>query len=142
MSDNLPQFFETQGGRVKAVLVVEDNNTLRFLVKKQLVKLGLQCDMACDGAEAVSKAHEKKYDLILMDVQMPNMSGLEASRKIRDEVVGPNSLNTDTPIIAVTANPDSKQCYEAGMNDFLFKPVSIKQLDEAVKRWLAIPPAA
>jgi len=122
----------------KAILVVEDNPTLRYLVRRQLTRLGHNCDVAEDGAEAVRKESIKHYDLILMDVQMPIMSGLEATRSIRARE-NTTPTRSHIPIIAVTANPDTKQCYDAGMNDFLFKPVSIAQLNQTITHWLNEP---
>lgn len=122
----------------KAILVVEDNLTLQYLVKRQLTRLGHKCEFAASGSEAVQKASSKHYDLILMDVQLPEVSGLDATRCIRERERKAND-EFATPIIAVTANPDQKQCYDAGMNDFLFKPVSLDQLDKAVTLWLNKP---
>ena len=95
------------------------------------------CDLAVDGRQAVEKALTSRYALIFMDTQMPKMSGLEATRVIRasETTRGETSY---TPIIAMTANPDKPTCLEAGMNDFIFKPVTLQDLDKMIKRWLTV----
>jgi CheY-like chemotaxis protein len=117
------------------VLVVEDDFTLRYLAKRQLASLGFACDLAEDGAEALEKVQSQEYVLILMDVQMPIMSGLEAAQAIRQHEAGNNS-DAFTPIIAMTANPEKQRCFDAGMNDFMFKPISLLQMEEALTRWV------
>jgi CheY-like chemotaxis protein/HPt (histidine-containing phosphotransfer) domain-containing protein len=102
-----------------------------------LGKLGLRADAVANGAEAVSALESIAYDLVLMDVQMPMMDGLEATVHIRD----PRSavLNHLVPIIAMTAHAmqgDRQRCLEAGMNDYVTKPVSPQALSEALARWL------
>ncbi len=118
------------------ILVAEDDETLRYLARRQIAALGLLCDLAEDGNQAVEQALKNEYGLILMDLQMPNMNGLEATAAIRknEAKTGKKSY---TPIIAMTANPDKAACLEAGMNDFIFKPVLLHDLDKMVKRWLA-----
>jgi two-component system sensor histidine kinase/response regulator len=121
----------------KLVLVVEDDETLRLLVSKQLSRLGYESDTACDGLEAVKKFAVGKYCLILMDVQMPKFDGLEATRAIRESErkVGSSPL----PIVALTANPDRGLCLESGMNDFLFKPVMVESLKLLLGRLIPEP---
>jgi len=118
----------------RIILVAEDDMALRYLAKRQLATLGFQCDLAQDGNEAVEKASHKKYGLILMDVQMPNMDGLNASIAIRRNEAR-SGLQTPTPIIAITANPDRPSCLAAGMNDFIFKPVFLEELEKTIQRW-------
>ena len=120
--------------RIICVLVAEDDASLRYLAERQIVKLGYQCDLAHDGKDAVEKAKFKKYDLIIMDVQMPIMDGLEASKEIRRNEQEDNS--STTPIMAMSANPHKQQCYDAGMNDFIFKPVLLSQLRTSLGKWL------
>lgn len=119
----------------RLILVAEDDASLRYLAKRQLVSLGYDCDFANDGTEAVRKAMEKKYDVILMDVQMPVMDGLEATELIRKNETS-LGMCTYTPIIAITANPDKERCFAVGMNDFLFKPVEIGRLKIVIERWM------
>jgi CheY-like chemotaxis protein len=97
----------------------------------------LSVDTADDGVEAVRLSTENDYALILMDMQMPNMDGLEATRRIRQGRHG-----ADTPIVAMTANAfaeDRARCLEAGMNDFLTKPVMPETLYGVVDTWLSVP---
>jgi len=119
----------------KLVLVVEDEESLQFLVQKQLSKLGVKADFAKDGEEAVRKISSAKYSVVLMDVHLPNMSGIEAVKAIRARETANNQ--DAIPIIAITADPDRKQCFQAGMNDYLFKPVLIESLKKTLDRWMA-----
>ncbi|HEX7677060.1 MAG TPA: ATP-binding protein, partial [Thermoanaerobaculia bacterium] len=125
-------------GRPLRVLVVDDNPTNRLVATKMLKDFEIQTDTACDGAEAVTAANRFKYDLILMDVRMPEMDGFQATRTIRARG-GRLSL---LPIIAFTANAfpeDVKACHDAGMNDFVVKPARKKALVEAILRVLPPP---
>jgi CheY-like chemotaxis protein/HPt (histidine-containing phosphotransfer) domain-containing protein len=102
-----------------------------------LGKLGLTADAATNGAEALRALETKPYDLVLMDVQMPEIDGLEATRRIRD----PRSsvLDHGVPVVAMTAHAlqgDQQKCLEAGMNDYITKPVSPRALARALERWL------
>ena len=102
-----------------------------------LKKLGLHADAVANGAEAISALESTPYDLVLMDVQMPTMDGIEAAGHIRD----PQSAvrNHGIPIIAMTAHAmqgDRERCLAAGMNDYVTKPVSPQALAEALTRWL------
>jgi CheY-like chemotaxis protein len=102
-----------------------------------LQDIGLRADIAEDGLQALEQARATRYDLILMDIQMPGMNGIEVTHAIRAD-----SVNRDTPIIAITANAfdeDRESCLAAGMHDHLGKPVDPEQLYEALLRWLAPP---
>lgn len=117
------------------VLVVEDNPLNREVSAQLLEAMGLVPDLACDGVEAVELVRQRHYDLILMDVQMPRMDGLEATRQVR-ALPG----HARTPIIAMTANAfaeDRARCQEAGMDDFVAKPVDPQELEAALKRWIS-----
>jgi PAS domain S-box-containing protein len=119
------------------ILLAEDNITNQKVVMGMLSRLGLWVDLAQDGQEAVLALESNRYDLVLMDCQMPEMNGYEATRKIRD----PDSavLDHHVPIVALTANAfqeDRELCLEAGMDDFLTKPLSMKTLTETLRNWL------
>lgn len=119
------------------ILLAEDSPVNQKVALKALERLGYKADVASDGWEAVQAAKAKRYDLILMDVQMPKMDGLEATRVIRDRASG--SLNPDVVIVALTAHAvagDREKCLAEGMNDYLAKPVKIAELEEVIERWL------
>jgi two-component system sensor histidine kinase/response regulator len=118
----------------KFVLVVEDDDTLRLLATKQLSRLGFIGHSVPDGLEAVERSKEHSYCLILMDVQMPRMNGLEATTAIRR--LENAKQHRRVPIVAMTANPDRDQCIKAGMDDFIFKPVLLAHLRELLDRWV------
>ncbi|MBA4013534.1 MAG: histidine kinase [Phenylobacterium sp.] len=127
-----PDATRSAGARV---LVVDDHPMNRELCKLLLELEGHQVAMAEDGEEAVQMATEHDFDVILMDVRMPKMDGLAATRAIR-ALGGPRA---QTPIIAVTAEALPEQvsrCREAGMVDHVAKPIAQSQLSEAVHRWL------
>lgn len=112
------------------MLVVEDHHVNRLLVVKMLQKLGIDPDVASDGLEALSLFQSKSYDVVLMDIQMPNMDGLTATRRIRAQTHMPQPY-----IIALTANAfaeDKLGCHAAGMDDFVSKPVNTHRLVEAL----------
>jgi CheY-like chemotaxis protein len=116
------------------ILLVEDEPINREVAQGLLEETGLAVDVAADGAEALACAQRQRYALILMDMQMPRLNGIEATRAIRAD-----SLNRDTPIIAMTANAydeDRQACLAAGMNDHLGKPVAPDRLMGALVRWL------
>jgi PAS domain S-box-containing protein len=119
------------------ILIAEDNSTNREVVMGMLKKLGLRADAVADGAEAINSLKSTPYDLVLMDVRMPVMNGIEAARQIRNPLSA--VLNHDIPIIALTANAmqsDRENCLAAGMNDFMPKPVRKAELRNTLNRWL------
>jgi CheY-like chemotaxis protein len=119
------------------VLLVEDNPINREVAFELLNAVGLVVETATDGREAVEKAAGSDHDLVLMDMQLPVMDGLEATRAIRGLPV-PNLV----PIVALTANAfgaDRQACLAAGMNDFVSKPVDPAALYTTVLRWLHVP---
>jgi CheY-like chemotaxis protein len=118
------------------VLVVEDNVVNQRVAAKMLEALGCAADVAADGREALEKLARHSYDLVLMDGQMPEMNGFEATREIRrrEERDGGH-----VPIVAMTAHAlegDRDRCLEAGMDDYLAKPVSVGALERALQRWV------
>ncbi len=116
------------------VLLVEDDLVNRTIATFMLQDLGHRVDVAEDGAQAVEMAAARDYDLILMDVQMPRMDGLEATRRIRAR-----PATGRTPIIAITANAfdqDRQDCLDAGMDDFVAKPIAPDHLRQVLQHWL------
>jgi CheY-like chemotaxis protein len=113
------------------VLVAEDNTINQKIIERILSKLGYQADIAQTGVEVLSMMDTKNYNIILMDVQMPEMDGIEATQALRKQ-------NISQPyIIAMTANamPEDKEiCINAGMNDYLAKPMKVKELINVLKK--------
>ncbi len=115
-----------------SVLLAEDNAINALLTRTLLEAEGCEVDVVEDGQLAVEAVKNKKYDLIFMDMRMPNMDGLEATRKIRSM----DHRSKGLPIVALTANAfddDRNACFDSGMNDFMTKPVSAEELSEMVK---------
>ena len=128
-------------GRPLRVLIADDNPTNRLVAAQMLKDFDIQTDTACDGTEAVTATDRFNYDLILMDVRMPEMDGLQATRTIRARAESQATI----PIIAFTANAfpeDVRTCREAGMNDFVVKPARKKAMVEAILRVLPEPEPA
>jgi two-component system sensor histidine kinase/response regulator len=116
------------------VLLAEDNAVNREVALALLADTGLQVDTAHDGTQALAMAGAQRYDLILMDMQMPEMDGLAATRALRATDHG-----RDVPIVALTANAfgeDRAACLAAGMDDHLAKPVEPRDLYRMLRRWL------
>jgi PAS domain S-box-containing protein len=119
------------------ILLAEDNTTNQHVALAMLRKLGLSADAVANGAEALSALKSIPYDVVLMDVQMPEMDGFEATRRIRsgEGVV----INSAVPIIAMTANAmqgDRDACLESGMDDYVTKPITRQALSEVLDKWL------
>jgi CheY-like chemotaxis protein len=120
------------------ILIAEDNAVNQKLTERVLNKLGYKPEIADNGLEALQAVAQKSFDLILMDVQMPEMDGLEATRHIRQRV---GDLGHPI-IIAMTANAmqgDREECMEAGMDDYISKPVKLEILVERLELWASKP---
>jgi len=116
------------------VLLAEDNLINQEVAMEVLSAAGLQVQLAEDGRQAIERAREADFDLILMDVQMPHVDGLEATASIRRM-----PRHAQTPIVAMTANAfgdDRDECLAAGMNDHIAKPVDIRKLFDTLARWV------
>lgn|GEM_PF-1364085 len=117
------------------VLIADDNSLNRDVIQTYLKQLGVKADAVADGRQAVTAADGQRYDLILMDIHMPELSGMEAVGEIRDGG-GPCSR---VPIVAITADARSEflqQCVDAGMTDALAKPLHRQKIKEMLSRWL------
>ena len=120
------------------ILLAEDNVVNRKVALKMIEKLGYRADVVCNGLEAVQALEMASYDLVLMDIQMPEMDGFEATRIIREESSN-RILQRDIPIIAMTAHAmkgDRERCIEAGMDDYVSKPIQAGDLAAAIERWI------
>lgn len=135
---NIAGYQESESGKSDTVkfsgkvLVAEDVKTNQVLMNSLLGKMCIEVTIADDGSQAVQKAIDRKFDLILMDIQMPNMDGYEAAKALRAKGI-------TTPIIALTANAmisDARKCIEAGCNDYLSKPVDRRQLVEKLRKYM------
>lgn len=117
------------------ILLADDNPVNCRIAMIMLEKAGHSIDVVKDGAEAIEALSNKAYDLILMDVQMPGVDGLEATRRIREMA---SQHRAPVPIIAVTANAmkgDDQRCFDAGMNDYITKPIDRAHLLSKVNQW-------
>jgi len=113
------------------ILVVDDNEMNRLVAATVLENHGIIVREAVNGADAVRVLEKESFDLVLMDLQMPVMDGLEASMKIRKE------LGLSVPIVALTAstlNEESHRCIDAGMNDFIIKPFKEEEMVQVLMR--------
>jgi two-component system, sensor histidine kinase and response regulator len=122
----------------RRVLLVEDNEVNRFLATELLSDLGIQVSIAVNGRECVDRVHAEAFDLVLMDIQMPVMDGLAATKLLRAE-----SRFQNLPIIAMTAHAmsgDRERSLELGMNDHLTKPINPQVLMETLVRWMPAKP--
>lgn len=125
-----PAGFSAFGG--KRVLIAEDNKVNIAVAARLLEKFGCESEPAMDGVAAVAAVQTKEFDLILMDLQMPEADGFAATKAIRESGV-------TTPIVAVTASAiegERERCLAAGMNDYMTKPIDRRRLEAVLARWL------
>jgi two-component system sensor histidine kinase/response regulator len=116
------------------VLLVEDNSVNQLVAIGQLQRLGHSCVVAASGAEALDALTREAFDIVLMDIQMPDMNGYEATRRIRQLSSGVAKI----PVVAITAHAlvgEREKCIAAGMNDYLAKPVSLEQIGAVIRLW-------
>jgi CheY-like chemotaxis protein len=119
------------------ILIVDDNTINQKLIMRILKILGEDADIVNNGAEALDAVLKKKYDIVLMDIQMPIMDGYEATRRIRTDVPRENQ----PIIIAMTANAlqgDQEKCIDIGMNDYMSKPILVDEVKRMMKKWYEI----
>jgi len=119
------------------ILLVEDNNINQVVAQKILSQVGLSADLAGTAETALEKLNDTTFDLVLMDVRLPGMDGLEAARRIRAGDAG--SKNSEVAIIALTAyasDEDRDACLQTGMNDYLSKPLDITSFLETVQKYV------
>ena len=117
------------------ILVAEDNRTNQKVATRILERMGHYVDVAANGQEAIAALRAAQYDLVLMDVQMPEMDGFEATRRIRDPRTGLSQPGI--PIVAMTAHAmkgDRERCLEAGMDGYVAKPIEPDALREVIDR--------
>jgi CheY-like chemotaxis protein len=118
----------------KRILLVEDDAISRVVIEQLVRRKGYDLDLAMNGKEAVDAANHVQYDLILMDVQMPDMDGYTATRIIRN-----SKLKRQPIIIATTAfalKGDRDKCLDAGMDDYISKPIDVETFYEMLERYL------
>ena len=118
------------------VLVIEDNKTNQDVIQRQIRLLGYQCEIAEDGEAGLAAMRSGRFGIVLSDVHMPKLDGLEMTRQFRAHETNGSPR---VPIIAITANAlqgEADRCLKAGMDDFLPKPLEMKKLKDMLKRWL------
>src|SRR5216684_3696963 len=126
----------------RSILLAEDNVINQKLAQRLLAKMGHRVVLACNGAEALEALNHQDFDLVLMDVQMPEIDGFEATAKIRAQE---RQSGAHIPVIAMTAHAmtgDRELCLGAGMDDYLSKPITAKELQDVIEKQLQIHPPA
>ncbi len=133
LEEQLKTEVNTQALKGKRILLVEDNATNRILANNILAQYGAEVVEAEDGSVAIEKMKGSKFDLVLMDMQMPVMNGLDATRYIRTH------LDKSIPIVALSASAykqEQDKCLNAGMNDFISKPLDEDKMIRQIAEWL------
>ena len=136
----VPVLGAARGKSPARILVAEDNLTNQEVAVAILTRLGYRAELAANGVEALRALRQADYDVVLMDCEMPEMDGYEATRRIRHCQGGTHK--PDIPIIAMTADAmsgDREKCLQAGMNDYLAKPVEPRLLAAVLEKWLVAP---
>jgi len=121
------------------ILLVEDNPINQMVAQKMLEKLGLKAVLATNGVAALQHLDRQTFDLVLMDCQMPEMDGFDATREIRKQNIKATNQKA-IPVVAMTANVmsgDRERCLEVGMDDYIGKPVQREQLESVLGKWLS-----
>jgi CheY-like chemotaxis protein len=120
------------------LLLAEDNAVNQMVARKMLERDGFEVDVANDGAATLRALDTRRYDAVLIDLQMPDMDGFAATRRIREGSWAMNA--SDIPVIALTAHAmrgDRETCLAAGMNDYVTKPIKSEELNAAIQRQLS-----
>ncbi len=126
----------------RLILVAEDNSINQDVTRRQLNRLGYQCELAANGREALQWWQTRPYAILLTDCHMPDMDGFELTQAIRSEER--HTPRKRTPVIAITANAlkgEAERCLAAGMDDYLAKPLKLKSLQQLLQRWLGSNPS-
>jgi CheY-like chemotaxis protein len=127
---------EQQATRTNRILIVEDDDISQFLINKMMTDLGYHTYIVSNGIEALEVLETEKFDLILMDIEMPIISGFETTRRIRNSNITEMS---QIPIIGISANPlenDAEPFIEKGMNDYISKPIHELELKKKLDKQL------
>ena len=118
------------------ILIADDNDINRFIIEKMMKNWGVNMTLTADGRETLVKFSQVKFDIVLLDLEMPGMNGYETAKAIRNEI-----KNKDIPIIAMTGHimPEEKEkCIKAGMNDIMSKPFDQTTLYKIIEKWQPI----
>ena len=133
-----PETPQTSQPDLNTILIVDDHPINQKVVQTMLKMLGYKVDVASNGQEGLDAVKGNDYEMVLMDIQMPVMDGLEATKAIRQLDPKIHGTKHQIPIIAITANAmlgDDQTCFEAGMNEYLAKPIQKPDLERVIKQW-------
>ena len=121
------------------VLLVEDNEDNQSLAASMLERLGCEVELVGDGQQALERMQHARFDLVLMDCHMPNLNGYDATREIRRREQAGGKRTTIVALTASVLPEDRARCVEVGMDDYVAKPFSRKDLEDVLERWLPNP---